>query len=87
MPCLQLLQFKQQYDSALRAWGRYAFPLHDQTLEARSTQVPLHLMLEASEKRNAASERLLDHQRNCLLCKSKGNESKPGAMSGPFGLG
>ena len=29
-PCAQLQQLKRQYESALRAWAQYQFPLHNE---------------------------------------------------------
>jgi hypothetical protein len=68
-PCAELRRLKRQYESALRAWGGYEFPLHNEpvgTLARRSEQ--LQLKQKALGERNTANDRVLDHKRICPLC-------------------
>jgi hypothetical protein len=72
VPCAELRELKRQYESALRIWGQYEFPLHNELVGTRA-QRSEHLQEKqrALEERNAANERLLDHRRICLLCADK----------------
>jgi hypothetical protein len=69
-PCAEFQELKRQYESALRLWGQYEFPLHNQPLVARAWQATqLRLKQKAVEARNKASERLLAHKEKCRVCK------------------
>jgi hypothetical protein len=65
-PCAELQQLKQQYESALRTWVQYQFPLHKEGLAWRLEQ--LQLKQKALAAKNAANDRLLYHKRTCPLC-------------------
>jgi hypothetical protein len=70
--CGQLQQLRQQYEFALRAWGEYQFPVHNEpvgTLEWQSEELRLQLKQKATDARNAANERVLDHKLNCPACR------------------
>jgi hypothetical protein len=70
--CADLRQLKRQYESALRVWGSYEFPLHNEpvgTLTRRSEQ--LQLKQKALDARNAANDRVVDHKRVCSLCSDQ----------------
>jgi hypothetical protein len=72
--CAELQQLKQQYETALRIWGEYQFPVHNEPVRTqawRSEQ--LQLKQRALEARNAANERVLDHKLTCPLCAVKPN--------------
>ena len=72
--CGELQQLKQQYESALRIWGDYQFPVHNEpvgTQAWRSKQ--LQLKQEALDARNAANDRVLAHKLTCPLCAAKRN--------------
>jgi hypothetical protein len=70
-PCAELQQLEQQYESALRTWVRYQFPLHKEGPAWRFGQ--LQLKQKALAAKNAANDRLLDHKLNCPLCAAKPN--------------
>src|SRR5450631_605134 len=71
-PCPELQELKRQYESALRIWARYEFPLHNEPEGTRAQRLEhLRLKQKAVEERNAANYRLLDHERICLLCAGK----------------
>ncbi len=72
--CAELQQLKRQYEFALRVWGEYQFPVHNEpvgTQAWRSKQ--LQLKQEALDARNAANGRVLDHKLTCPLCAAKRN--------------
>jgi hypothetical protein len=71
-PCAELRELKRQYESALRVWAQYEFPLHNVPVGTRA-QRSEHLWLKrrALEERNAANYRVDDHKRICLLCARK----------------
>jgi hypothetical protein len=74
--CAELQQLKQEYEAALRIWGEYQFPVHNQpvgTQAWRSEQLQLKLKQKALDERNAASDRVLAHKLTCPLCAAKGN--------------
>jgi hypothetical protein len=71
-PCPELQELKRQYGSALRIWARYEFPQHNEPVGTRAQRLEhLRLKQKAVEERNAANDRLLDHERICLLCAGK----------------
>jgi hypothetical protein len=77
-PCAELQQLKQQYESALRAWGSYEFPLHNEPVGTRPWRSEqLQLKQRALDARNAAKDRVLDHKRICSLCAAKRNSPNP----------
>jgi hypothetical protein len=67
-PCAELQQLKQKYEFALRAWGQYQFPLHNEPQAWRSEHKQ-----KALDARNAANERVLDHKLTCPLCAARHN--------------
>jgi hypothetical protein len=71
-PCSELQELKRQYESALRVWAQYEFPLHNEPVGTR-TQRSEHLLLKqrALEERNAANDHVLNHKRICPLCIGK----------------
>jgi hypothetical protein len=86
-PCAELQQLKQQYESALRAWGSYEFQLHNEpvgTLARRLEQI--QFKQRALDARNATKDRVLNHKRICLLCAGNARmrtNLKPGCFAGP----
>jgi hypothetical protein len=70
--CAELQQLKRQYESALRVWGQYEFPLHNELVGTRARLIEqLQLKQRALDARNAANGRVLDHKRICPLCAGK----------------
>jgi hypothetical protein len=71
-PCSELRELKQQYESALRVWAQYEFPLHNEPVGTRA-QRSEHLLLKqrALEERNAANDHVLNHKRICPFCIGK----------------
>jgi hypothetical protein len=70
--CAELQELKRQYESALRAWGQYEFPLHNEPVETRARRSErLQSKQRALEERNAANDSVLDHKRICPLCAGK----------------
>src|ERR1700722_16146069 len=71
-PCTELQQLKRQYESALRVWGQYEFPLPNQPVTTRAQRFEqLQLKQRALDTRNAAHDRVLDHRRTCPLCAGR----------------
>jgi hypothetical protein len=71
-PCAELQELKRKYESALRAWGQYHFPPHNEpagTRARRSEQ--LQRQQRALDARNEANDRVFDHKRICPLCTGK----------------
>jgi hypothetical protein len=65
---------KRQYEFALRVWGEYEFPIHNQPVGTqvwRSEELRLQLKQKALDARDAANERVLDHKLTCPLCAAK----------------
>jgi hypothetical protein len=78
--CGELQQLKQQYEFALRVWGEYQFPVHNEpvgTLAWRSEDLRLQLKQKATDARNVANQRLFNHKLTCPLCAAKRNSSNP----------
>ena len=72
MACAELQELKRQYESALRVWGQYEFPLHNEPAATRARRFEqLQLKQRALNARNAAHDRVLDHKRICLLCEGR----------------
>ena len=69
--CAELQLLKQRYESALRIWGQYQFPVHKEDPAWRLEQ--LQLKQKALAAKNAANDRLLDHKLTCPLCAAKPN--------------
>jgi hypothetical protein len=70
--CPELQELKRQYESALRIWARYEFPLHNEPVGTRAQRFEhLRLKQKAEEERNAANDHVLDHKRICPLCAGK----------------
>jgi hypothetical protein len=70
--CAELQELKRQYESALRIWAQYQFPLHNEPVGTRAQQLErLRRKQRALEGRNAANDRVLDHERICLFCAGK----------------
>jgi DNA repair exonuclease SbcCD ATPase subunit len=68
-PCAELQELRRQYESALRAWAQYPFPLHNAPVGTRAWRSEqLQLEQRALEARNAAHHRVLDHKLVCPLC-------------------
>jgi hypothetical protein len=69
-PCVELQRLKQQYENALRFWGQFEFPLHNEQVGPPTRQAErLQLKERALKARNEASERLLAHREKCRNCK------------------
>ena len=65
-PCVELQRLRQQYETALRIWGRFEFPLHNESVGPAARQAEqLQLKERALKTRNEASERLLAHREKC----------------------
>jgi hypothetical protein len=78
--CGELQQLKQQYEFALRIWGEYQFPVYDEpvgTLAWRSESLRLQPKQKATDARDDANERLLNHKLTCPLCAAKRNSPNP----------
>jgi hypothetical protein len=72
--CAELQQLKQQYESALRVWGEYQFPAHNEpvgTQAWRSEQ--FQLKQKALDERNAANDRVFAHKLTCPRCAADPN--------------
>ena len=72
--CRELQQLKQQYEFALRVWGEYQFPVHNEPVGTPAWQpegLRLLLKQKALEARNAANDRVLAHTLTCPLCAAK----------------
>jgi hypothetical protein len=68
-PCAELQRLKRQYESALRVWGLFEFPPHNQPTGTRVRRFEqLQLKQLALDARNAANHRVLNHKRICPLC-------------------
>jgi hypothetical protein len=68
-PCTELQELKRRYESALRVWGQYEFPLHNELVGTRARRSEqLELKRRALDARNAANGRVLAHKRICPLC-------------------
>jgi hypothetical protein len=71
-PCAKWQELKRKYESALRAWGQYQFPIHTEAVGTRAWRSEqLQLMQKALDARNEANDRVLDHKRICPLCTGK----------------
>ena len=71
-PCAELQQLKRKYESALRAWAQYQFPLHNEPVGTRAWRSEqLQLKQREVDARNAANDRVLEHKRICPLCTGK----------------
>jgi hypothetical protein len=69
-PCVELQRLKQQYETALRIWGEFEFPLHNEPVGPSEWQADrLQLKQKAWKAKNEASERLLAHREKCRICK------------------
>jgi hypothetical protein len=69
-PCVELQRLQQQYQTALRIWGQFEFPLHNEPVGPQGRQAEqLQLKQRALNARNEASERLLAHKEKCRICK------------------
>jgi hypothetical protein len=65
---------ERQYESALRVWGEYEFPLQNEPAGTPARQSELiQLKQRALNARNAANNRVLAHKRICPLCAYKRN--------------
>jgi hypothetical protein len=66
--CAELQELKRQYESALRIWAQYEFPLHNEPVGTRAQRLEhLRLTQRALGGRNAANDHVLDHKRICPL--------------------
>jgi len=73
-PCAELQELKRRYESALRVWGQYEFPPHNEPIGMRARRSEqLRLKQRALNARNAANDRVLAHKRICPLCAYKRN--------------
>jgi hypothetical protein len=71
-PCAELQLLKQQYESALRIWGEYQFPVHNEPAGTRAWRFEqLQLKQRALDERNAANDRVLAHKLTCPLCAAE----------------
>jgi hypothetical protein len=64
-PCVEVQRVKQQYENALRIWGQFEFPLHNEPVGPAER---LQLKQGALNARNEACERLLAHRAKCRIC-------------------
>jgi hypothetical protein len=72
--CAELQQLKQQYESALRIWGEYQFPVHNEPVGTQARQSEqFQLKQKALDERNAANDRVLAHKLTCPLCAATPN--------------
>ena len=62
-PCAEFHRLRQEYETALRVWGKYEFPPHDAPVGS------VHLKQKALEARNAASDRIFKHKGKCRVCR------------------
>jgi hypothetical protein len=79
-PCAELQELKRQYESALRIWAQYEFPLHNEPVGTRAQRLEhLRFKQRALEERNAANDQVLDHKRICPLCIAENSlkQSRP----------
>ena len=65
-PCAEFQHLRREYETALRVWGQYEFPLPNAALGL--PEQPF-LKQNALDARNAAKERLIDHREKCRICK------------------
>jgi hypothetical protein len=65
--CAELQLLKQRYESALRIWGEYQFPVHNEPARTQAWQFE-QLKQRALDRRNAANDRVLAHKLTCSLC-------------------
>jgi hypothetical protein len=70
--CAELQQLKRQYESALRVWGEYQFPVRNEPAGTQAWRFE-QLKQKALDERNAANDRVLDHKLTCPLCAAKPN--------------
>jgi hypothetical protein len=69
-PCVELQRLKRQYQTALRIWGQFEFPLHNEPVGPPAQRgEQRELKQRALNARNEASERLLAHGEKCRICK------------------
>jgi hypothetical protein len=69
-PCVEWQRLKQQYENALRIWGQFEFPLHNEPAGPAARQAErLQLKQRALDARNKGCERLLAHRAKCRICK------------------
>jgi hypothetical protein len=69
-PCVEFQRLKQRYETALRIWGQFEFPIHNEPVGSPARQAEqLQLRQRALNARNEASERLLAHREKCRICK------------------
>jgi hypothetical protein len=70
--CGELQQLKQQYEFALRVWGSYEFPLHNEPVGKLARPFEqIELKQRALDARNAANDSVLEHKLTCPLCAAK----------------
>jgi hypothetical protein len=72
--CGELQQLKHQYETALRIWGEYEFPVPNAPVGTpawQPEQLRVVLKQKALDARNAANERLVNHTLTCPLCAAK----------------
>ena len=70
LPCEELQKLKQQYQTAVRIWGQFEFPLHNEPVGPAARQAErLQLKQKAWKARNEVSERLLAHREKCRICE------------------
>ena len=65
-PCAEFQHLRREYETALRVWGQYEFPLPNAPLGLPEQP---YLKQKALDARNAAKERLNDQRENCRICK------------------
>ena len=69
-PCVELQRLKEQYQTALRLWGQFEFPLHNEPVGSPARKAEqLELKQRALNARNEASEQLLTHRDKCRICR------------------
>jgi hypothetical protein len=67
--CAELQQLKQQYEFALRIWGEYQFPVHNEPVGTQARRPEqFQLKQKALDERNAANDRVLAHKLACPVC-------------------
>jgi hypothetical protein len=75
--CVELKQLKRQYSSALRMWGQYQFPLHNEPVGSTARRAELlQLKQRALQARNRACEHLVAHKVKCPVCMIEGKRAQ-----------
>jgi ribonuclease D len=70
--CPELAKLQRQYKLALKVWGEQEFAVYNAPVATEATRIALvqnkqHFV----SARNAAAQRVLDHQSACPVCKQQ----------------